>query len=152
GIDRRLAPDYDLISGYDLSTQLTPLILEHQGNGTMSAVLMEPKDPPRKIQLGNYTLSVAFIKPRAERRGDPPREPPTLAGAIFIATGPDEYYVAGFGVSVAFAPNTPGLPLAGLDTVEEGAFVNGRWVPGRRLAGDSTIEGDCLELKSPRKG
>jgi hypothetical protein len=152
GIDRRLAPDYDLISGYDLSTQLTPLILEHQGNGTMSAVLMEPKDPPRKIQLGNYTLSVAFIKPRAERRGDPPPEPPTLAGAIFINTAPDEYYVAGFGVSVAFAPNTPALPLAGLDTVEEGAFVNGRWVPGRRLAGDSTIEGDCLELKWPRKG
>ena len=29
GIDRRLAPDYDLISGYDLITQLTPLILEH---------------------------------------------------------------------------------------------------------------------------
>jgi len=152
GIDRRLAPDYDLISGYDLATQLTPLIVEHQGNGSMSAVLMEPKDPPRKIQLGSYTLSVAFIKPRAERRGDPPPEPPTLAGAIFINTAPDEYYVAGFGVSVAFAPNTPGLPLAGLDTVEEGSFVNGRWIPGRRLAGDSTIEGDCLELKWPRKG
>jgi hypothetical protein len=152
GIDRRLAPDYDLIAGYDLISQLTPLVLEHQGKGTMSAVLLEPKDPPKKIQLGNYTLDVAFIRPRAERRGDPPPEPPTLAGAIFIATGPDEYYVAGFGVSVAFSPNTPGPPLAGLDTVEEGVFVNGRWVPGRRLAGDDTIEGDCLELKWPRKG
>jgi hypothetical protein len=151
GIDRRLAPDYDLIAGYDLISQLTPLVLEHQGKGTMSAVLLEPKDPPKKIQLGNYTLDVAFIRPRAERRGDPPPEPPTLAGAIFIATGPDEYYVAGFGVSVAFSPNTPGPPLAGLDTVEEGVFVNGRWVPGRRLAGDDTIEGDCLELKWPRK-
>jgi hypothetical protein len=152
GIDRRLTPDYELISGYDLIAQLTPLIAEHQGKGTMSAVLLEPKDPPKKIQLGNYTISVAFIKPRAEKRGDPPPEPPTLAGAIFISTGPDEYYVAGFGVSVAFAPNTPGLPLAGLDTVEEGSFVNGRWVPGRRLAGDDTIEGDCLELKWPKKG
>jgi hypothetical protein len=29
GIDRRLAHDYDLISVYDLITQVTPLILEH---------------------------------------------------------------------------------------------------------------------------
>jgi hypothetical protein len=77
--------------------------------------------------------------------------PPTLAGAIVISTGPDEYYVAGFGVSIGFSPNTPGAPLAGLDTVEEGSFVNGRWVPGRQLAGDDTIEGDCLELKWPKK-
>jgi hypothetical protein len=152
GIDRRFVPDYELISGYDLIAQLTPLIVEHQGKGTMTAVLMEPKDPPKKIQLGNYTLDVAFIKPRAEKRGDPPPEPPTLAGAILISTGPEEYYVAGFGVSIGFSPNTPGLPLAGLDTVEEGAFVNGRWVPGRQLSGDDTIEGDCLELKWPKKG
>jgi len=152
GIDRRLAPDYDLIAGYDLISQLAPLIVQHQGTGTMSAVLLEPKDPPQKIRLGNYTLEVAFVRPRAERRGEPPPEPPTLAGAIFIATGPDEYFAAGFGVSIAFSPNTPGPPLVGLETVEEGTFVNGRWVPGRRLAGDDTIEGDCLELKWPRKG
>jgi hypothetical protein len=152
GIDRRLTPDYDLISGYDLATQLTPLILEHQGDGTMTAILMQPKDPPQKIPLGNYTLEVAFVKPRAARRGDPAPEPPTLAGAIFIQTGPDEYYAAGFGLSVAFSPNTPGLPFVGLDTVEEGTFVNGHWVAGRRLAGDETIEGDCLQLQWPRKG
>jgi hypothetical protein len=152
GIDRRLTPDYDLISGYDLASQLTPLILEHQGKGTMTAVLLEPKDPPQKIRLGNYTLEVAFVRPRAEKRGEPAPEPPTLAGAIFISTGPDEYYAAGFGVSVSFSPNTPGPPLAGMDIVEEGTFVNGHWVPGRRLAGDDTIEGDCLELKWPKQG
>ena len=152
GIDRRLAPDTDLISGYDLATQLTPLILEHQGRGTMSAVMLQPKDPPQQIRLGNYTLEVAFFKPLPDRIGDTPPEAPTLAGAIFIATGPDEYFVAGFGVSVSFSPNTPGPPLVGLDTVEEGSFVNGHWIPGRQLAGDDTIEGDCLELKWPRKG
>jgi len=36
--------------------------------------------------------------------------------------------------------------------VEEGVFVNGRWVPGRRLAGDDTIEGDCLQLRLGRWG
>jgi hypothetical protein len=122
------------MGGYDLITQLAPLIVEHQGKGTMSGVLLEPKDPPQKIQLGNYSLEVAFLRPRPEKRGIP-AEIPTLGGAIFIATGPDEYIAAGFGVSVAFSPNTPGPPLAGLATVEEGTFVNGRWVPGRRLGG-----------------
>jgi Domain of unknown function (DUF5597) len=41
-------------------------------------------------------------------------------------------------VTVTFTPNTPGPPLAGLATVEEGVFVDGRWVPGRQLAGDDT--------------
>ena len=36
--------------------------------------------------------------------------------------------------------------------MEEGTFVNGHWVAGRRLAGDETIEGDCLQLQWPKKG
>ncbi len=68
--------------------------------------------------------------------------------ALFIATGPDEYFVVGNGVSVTFSSNTPGTPLAGMGTVEEGTFVNGRWVPGRWLAGDDTEQGDYLFLRN----
>jgi hypothetical protein len=63
--------------------------------------------------------------------------------------GPDEFYAAGNGLTVTFSPNTPGPPLAGLATVEEGTFVDDRWVPRRRLAGDDTIEGDSLQLRWP---
>jgi hypothetical protein len=63
--------------------------------------------------------------------------------------GPDEYYAAGSGVIVSFSPNTPGPPHAGIATVEEGAFVNGRWVPGRSLAGDDSDEGNYLMLRVP---
>jgi len=152
GIDALVGHATDLISGYSLITQLAPLIVQHQGKGTMSAVLLQPKDPPKKIQLGNYTLECAFFVPRTSGRDGAPPEIPTLGGAIFIATGPDEYYVAGFGVSIGFSPNTPGLPLAGLENVEEGTFVDGRWVPRRRLAGDDTSQGDCLELRWPPGG
>jgi hypothetical protein len=68
--------------------------------------------------------------------------------ALFIATGPDEYFVVGSGVKATFSSNTPGTPLAGLGTVEEGTFVNGRWVPGRLLAGDDTEQGDYLFLRN----
>ena len=135
--------------GYDLISQLAPLILEHQGNGTMSAVLLGPNDPPQKVQVGNYTLEVAFSRPRRRGRGARTARAGEAAAspasaAIFIATGPDEFFAAGSGVTVSFSPNTPGPPLAGLGTVEEGAFVNGRWVPGRQLAGDDTEQGQYL--------
>jgi hypothetical protein len=144
-----MTPDTDLIGAYDLLAQLTPLIVEHQGDGTMSAVILGPDDPPQKVKVGNYTLEAKFFGSRRVGPGGQQSETPPRAGAIFIATGPDEYFVAGNGVAVTFSPDTPGPPLAGLATVEEGAFVNGHWVPGRRLAGDDTIEGDCVQLRWP---
>jgi hypothetical protein len=138
GIERPAAPDIELTSSYDVIKQLAPLISEHQGNGTMSAVLLGANDPPQKIQVGNYTLEASYLKPRVLPGSPQPQPPFPNTAAIFIATGPDEFYAAGNGVTVTFTPNTPGPPLAGLATVEEGVFVDGRWVPGRRLAGDDT--------------
>jgi hypothetical protein len=154
GIDRpdRLGNTPDLTGVYDLLSRMAPLILQHQGNGTMSAVLLNPKDPPRKIQLGGYTLEVAFWPIRYTMPllmpGEPPQATPPPAAAIFIQTGPDEYFAAGSGVKVTFSPNTPVPPFAGLGTVEAGTFVDGRWVPDIRLAGDDTGQGeDLFELQ-----
>jgi hypothetical protein len=146
GIERPSPPDVELTSAYEVIAQLAPLILEHQGDGAMSAVVVGSKDPPQKIQVGNYTLAVSFRKPPGVPGGPQPQEPFPNSAAIFIATGPDEFYAAGNGVTVTFTPNTPGPPLAGLATVEEGVFVNGRWVPGRRLAGDDAGQGENLVL------
>jgi len=146
-VERSNLPDTDLIESYNILGQLTPLILQHQGDSTMSAVLMAPDDPPQKIKVGNYILEATFMKPRTAPLTQPTPIPPnTFASAIFIASGPDEYYVAGSGVILTFSPATPGPPLAGLATVEEGSFVNGRWVPGRLMAGDSTDEGQSIRI------
>jgi hypothetical protein len=146
-VERSNAPDTDLIGAYDLIGQLTPLILEHQGKGEMSAVLLIPDDPPQQIRVRNYTLEAAFMKPRVAPLTKATEIPPnTFASAIFIAAGPDEYDVAGSGVILTFSPDTPGPPLAGLASVEEGSFVNGRWEPGRKMAGDSTDEGGSIRI------
>ena len=146
-VERSNAPDWELIESYNILTQLTPLILEHQGNGAMSAVLLGPDDPPQKVKVGNYTLEATFMKPRTAPLTQPTPIPPnTFGSAIFIAAGPDEYYVSGSGIILTFSPNTPGPPIAGLATVEEGSFVNGRWVPGRLMAGDSTDEGGSIRI------
>jgi hypothetical protein len=138
GIERPAVPDIELTSSYDVIRQLAPLISAHQGKGEMSAVLLGADDPPQKVRVGNYTLEASYLKPRVLPGSPQPQPPFPNTAAIFIAVGSDEFYAAGNGVTVLFTPNTPGPPLAGLATVEEGAFVDGRWVPERRLAGDDT--------------
>ena len=138
GIERPAIPDIELTTAYDVIKQLALLISEHQGNGTMSAVLLGANDEPQKVQVGDYSLECSFLKPRVLPGSPQPQPPFPNAAAIFIAVRPDEFFAAGNGVNVIFTPTTPGPPQAGLATVEEGVFVDGRWVPGRRLAGDDT--------------
>jgi hypothetical protein len=149
-VERSPDPDADLIGSYELIDELAPLIAKHAGNGTMSAFLLGPDDPPQKRRVGNYTVEAAFLRPPPVPMALPTEIPPlTYGAAIVVATGPDEFVAAGNGLMISFSPNTPGPPLAGLASVEEGVFVNGRWVPGRRLAGDDTSEGDGLMLRWP---
>jgi Domain of unknown function (DUF5597)/Beta-galactosidase len=138
GIERPLIPDIELTSAYNIIKQLAPLISSHQGDGRMSAVLIGANEPPRKVTVGDYTLEVSYIMPRVQPPAVQPQPPFPNAAAIFIETGPEEFYAAGTGVNVKFSPNTPGPPLVGLATVEEGVFIDDLWVPGRRLAGDDT--------------
>jgi hypothetical protein len=146
GVERAPDPDTEMVRGFDLIAQLAPLIAKHQGNGTMSAVLLAADDPPKKVQVGNYTMEVARMRPRVAP-GAPSPPPPGFAAAIFIATGPDEYYAAGTEVAVTFSPTT-GPEHAGIGTVEEGTFIDGRWMPSRQIAGDETGEGQNLSLRS----
>ena len=143
GVERAVNPDEQFISGCELITQLAPLISKHQGDGSMSAVLLAADDPPQKVKVGHYTMEVARLRPRPSA---PPRT--GFSAAMFIQVGPDEYFVAGDNVSVTFSPNTPGPAHAGLGTVEEGTFVDGRWVPSRQLSGDECGQGGNLSLRA----
>ena len=145
-IDRWAGNDPELAGVNDFLARMAPLILAHQGKGTISAVLLGPNDPPQKVHLGGYTLEASYLIPPVMPANAPPRETMPTSAAILIAAEPDEYFIAGSGVKVAFSSNTPGTPLAGIGTVEEGTFVNGRWVPGRQLAGDDTGQGDYVGL------
>ena len=60
GIERQASADSPLARAYDVLGQLTPLIMEHQGKGTMKAVMMEPGTGSQKVQLGNYVFDLAM--------------------------------------------------------------------------------------------
>ena len=135
GIDG-MESDEALAKSYETLSQLAPLILENQTKKRVAGVLLEELTPAQKVRLGDYTLNIS-------RRAAPQAAPPH---GIFIASGTDEFYMTGSGLTVTFSPETPGPPIVGLATVEEGRFVDGRWARGRTLAGDDTGQGNNLSL------
>ena len=72
------------------------------------------------------------------------------AVALFIAAGPNEFFMSGGdgNIRVVFTPNTPGPQIVGLGDVQEGKFVAGKWVVVRQLGGDDTGQGELLTLRS----
>jgi beta-galactosidase GanA len=140
-----------LAQSFALLAQLTPLILAHQGRGTMTAVQPPTAfdgtvdDAPQQVRLGDYTLTVTFQDPFG-----PAATATTPRAAIVIALAPNEFLVAGTGVVVTFAPNGPGDPIAGIASIQQGRFTDGRWVGGRWLNGDQNHQGRHLRIPAGR--
>jgi hypothetical protein len=123
-----------LARAYTLLKDMTPLIVDAQTKGTIGAAWLNTGLTAQDVTVGNYTLHVALARNRRTHA-----LVASVGYALVIATGPDEYYVAGRGVEVTFSPNTPGPSIAGLARAETGRFEKGRWIPGRRMNGDDVL-------------
>lgn len=151
GIDRSYGANDPLGKSYEILSQLAPLILEHQTKGNVAGVVLESVTPSQKIQLGGYTLNIQGNRAQNQGQTQGANAVPDPHG-IFIASAPNEFYIAGSGLTITFSPLTDGPPIVGLATVEEGKFVDGKWKPGRLLAGDDTGQGNNVSLRSSSTG
>ena len=111
-----------------------PVIIENQGAGRMRG-LLQYKEGNEQMDLAGYRLEVSYRKEAAGK-----------AYGLVVATGQDEFLVAGSGVSIHFAARTPGPRHTGILSVDEGRFQNGQWIPGRRMNGDEDAGGWRLQL------
>ena len=100
---------------------------------------------PQQLRLGNQVLYVGFDKPTNENER-------VLSGGLVIALGPDEYLFAGTGLTITFETAGNGDPLVGLLAVDEGKYVEGQWVAGRRLNGDQSHQGRHVRLGAGKFG
>ncbi len=128
GIDNtRFMKDDPLDEAYAVLGNMSSIILENQGKGTMRGILLDSKEPKQEFELGRYRISASLAD----------RTPSAVAGGIIINTGKNEFIVAGKGFDVFFA-EINGTGRIGIDAVDEGWFIDDRWVPSRRLNGDET--------------
>ena len=139
GIERRSDATTPLAQAYGLLAQVAPEILEAQAKGAIKAVSLDAQHPAETVKLGNYTFAFSMGRTR------PGTTAPASSYAIVISTGPDDYTILGSGLQATF--NGPGPSPAAIGKLEEGAYVNGRWVPGRRLNGDDIM----LNYDAPNK-
>jgi beta-galactosidase GanA len=144
--------DDALGNAYDVLRQLTPLVLEHQGDDSMIGVRPPVSfdgsvdDTPQSFRLGDYTLHVAFKGTAAEPA---PQRKVEANGGLIIRLGADEYLIAGQGLIVTFSAEGA---TAGIESICEGTFVDGRWVPGRLLNGDESHQGRHLRIAEGKFG
>ena len=141
GIERRILAGDELSQSYKMISQLNPLIGEHQGMNSIGAVLLTKDNPSENIEFGEHIF-------HTDLRFDPNNlhsRSADLGAAIFIMTAAGEFYIGGTGMSITFSQKNPEFKT-GLATVEEGTFAEGKWIPGRRLAGDDTAQGNNLRL------
>jgi hypothetical protein len=143
--------------------ELAPTILAAQGMGMTAGVIPRVDfdgkidDSPQQVLVGGtFALTVTFEGAAPPPVANPGATPPSGAsspasresvrGGIIIALAPDDFLIAGTGIVVTFAPVSAGDPIAGILSAEEGRYVNGRWVPTRRLNGDQTHQGRHIRL------
>ncbi len=128
GIDNeRFKVNDPLDATYDLLQNMSTIILENQGKGTMRGILVDSVSPEQEFVLGEYNIKAVLAG------GGIPR----MSGCIIIQTGPQEYIAAGRGMDLFFIPKDSSMRGA-IDTVDEGFFKDGKWLSVRRLNGDET--------------
>lgn len=151
-----------LKDAYGVLQQLKPYILDAQGTDRM--VGFKPRQlydetlvyEPDTREVGPYRFTIAYAdiqRPVANPGADASQPGTTAAiaaaGGMIIQIGPEEYLIAGQGITVTFKPKSGGAALAGIDSAFEGEFDStGKWVPGRLLNGDQTHQGRHIRLEA----
>ena len=132
---------------YGLIKELTPLIIENQGKGTMKGVLLSKTNPETIIRMGKYELTCKHDFTLSWNNGDKKDEWPTTS-ALIIQTAENEFYVAGNGVVITFKHRENKELNVGLLKVEDGRFDNNKWIVKRHLNGDQTHQGRHVNISS----
>jgi beta-galactosidase GanA len=131
---------------YNVIGQLTPVITSHQGQDKIEGVLLDKQNQESVFRLGNYEFKVRHSYTLGYENNSR-NDSWDMAGAIFVQTGDDEFYVAGFGIVVTFKNLSNSSLNVGILKVDEGRFENGKdWKVIRHLNGDQTHQGRHVRI------
>jgi hypothetical protein len=136
------AADMAIGNTYGQLARLAPQILEHQARGDIRAVIMEGEaQRAGRVRIGDYIANI--VRAGASESAI---DPTARVSALFLPTGANEFLVVGSGdATISFTTDKPGLPLVGIEKVDEVTLQDGG-VARRRLNGDENGQGQSLRL------
>jgi hypothetical protein len=120
-----------LSESYHAIDSVAPMILEHQGAGDLHGFVLDRSHSSVDFTVAGYTLHVTLDEIFGEHAQN--------GFGLIFPSGPDEFTGVGKGFRVEFTPRSG--QHAGVGAVDEGSFVDGKWVAGRRLNGDENDQG-----------
>jgi beta-galactosidase GanA len=118
---------------YKTIASIAPLLLEHQAAGDVHGFVLDGSNPAIDFTMNGYTLHIALDNSFDDHA--------KVGFGLIMADGKDAFLGAGKGFRVTFTPRADNAPHVGIAAVDEGTFVDGKWVPGRRLNGDEDDQG-----------
>ena len=161
-----LNEDNPLAQAYEVLGNMIPVLTKYQAEGKVKAVL-QGDETTQTVSFGGYQLNISFggggrggggrggaapqAAPQPAAGQQPaapgPRPQPTSRGyALIVNTGPDEFLVAGSGLSMRFRAEAPGPQVTAIGIIDEGRYSKGQWIPLRRINGDESSSGSNLSL------
>lgn len=157
GIDATPAEQDPFTKTFAALAQVQPLILQHQGKGTMAGLFVDSTASSQTFTLPGYTVKADLVVPRGFAGAAFAGKKPAMAGGLVIALGPDEFLALGKDYELTFTPLTvdPKKAQVDVDYLEEGSFVNDKWTTTRRLNGDEGTGGGSIgsfALKNTKVG
>ncbi|MEO7494957.1 MAG: DUF5597 domain-containing protein [Massilia sp.] len=137
-----------LTKAFALIGQLAPLIHQSQGRGVMRGFKVPVNydgvvdTRPVQVTLGGYRLDVSF----ANQWGKTEDAELDTRGGVTIQTAPNEFIIAGKGLTVVFTDAGAANESVGIEKLTEGSYKDGRWLEERWLNGDESHQGRHLRL------
>ena len=133
-----------LASVYELIESLSDILPALQSAGSTRAIVLHCNSPrpTQTVSLGGYLFEATLL------RSWPAKSLLEDDGALIILqTAPNEFYIAGSGLTVSFFRDPDvDTKISGIASIEEVARSNGGWTTLRRLNGDQTNQGRQLSL------
>ena len=130
----------NLYKGNGILRGMDQLILNNYGSEKMRGLFVDEETSQQSVVMGDYVIKASLMRNQPQQSGD---KPGTGSGsrktgaALIIRTGDEEFYITGKDVMISFDLKDKNSGLhAVTESVDEGTFVKGNWVPGRRLNGD----------------
>ena len=136
-----------LAESYDQMQQMGSLLTDNLGSDRMRGIYLYPGHESDTVEMGDYVLTFsprkgfdigALMAPAGggfQTEGE--KKQIEQGGALIVQTSPDEFYVVGYGFNADIRLKD-GVKnrFCGYDSIWEGRFENGRFIPGRLLNGD----------------
>ncbi|HOW09960.1 MAG TPA: DUF5597 domain-containing protein [Bacteroidales bacterium] len=130
----------NLYKGNSILRGMDQLILNNYGSDKMRGLFVDEETSQQSVALGDYVIKASLMRNQQQQPEDKPGTGSVsrkTGGALIIRTADEEFYIIGKDVMISFDLKDKNSGLhAVTESVDEGTFSEGKWVPGRRLNGD----------------